>query len=207
MQSDTKIFREVNALSRLSHRNIVRYYTTWVETFEPNSTVHSEDSSTDEGTTEGITNGMTSVPEHGHDHEHDDDNASERHLPINGGFHLNVEDFDDLSMSLSRSSFPSIHFGRSSSSTGEEEEEEEADSNSNSTSSGEDGGDDFASLFASSHGKAKKAKSAQSQQSMVVIPSPSGKKKGKFVVPTSPAVSRTLYIQMVCSFSCSFFQL
>ena len=206
MQSDTKIFREVNALSRLSHRNIVRYYTTWVETFEPNSTVHSEDSSTDEGTTEGITNGMTSVPEHGHDHEHDDDNASERHLPINGGFHLNVEDFDDLSMSLSRSSFPSIHFGRSSSSTGEEEEEE-ADSNSNSTSSGEDGGDDFASLFASSHGKAKKAKSAQSQQSMVVIPSPSGKKKGKFVVPTSPAVSRTLYIQMVCSFSCSFFQL
>ena len=188
MQSDTKIFREVNALSRLSHRNIVRYYTTWVETFEPNSTVHSEDSSTDEGTTEGTTNGMTSVPEH----DNDNDNASERHLPINGGFHLNVEDFDDLSVSLSRSSFPSIHFGRSSSSTGEEEEE----ADSNSTSSGEDGGDDFASLFASSHGKAK---TSQSQQSMVVIPS-SGKKKGGFVVPTSPAVSRTLYIQMVCSF-------
>ncbi|KXN81004.1 Serine/threonine-protein kinase gcn2 [Leucoagaricus sp. SymC.cos] len=33
-QSDTKIFREVNALSRLSHRFIVRYYTTWVETSE-----------------------------------------------------------------------------------------------------------------------------------------------------------------------------
>jgi len=85
------------------------------------------------------------------------------------------------------SSFPSIHFGGSSSSTGEEEE---ADSNSNSTSSGEDGGDDFASLFASSHGKAKKAKSSQSPQSMVVIPSPSGKKKGKFVVPTSPWLCR-----------------
>jgi translation initiation factor 2-alpha kinase 4 len=170
MQSDTKIFREVNALSRLSHRNIVRYYTTWVETFEPTSNAHSEDSSTDEGTTEGTNGGMTSVPDH--------DNASERHLPVNGGFHLNVEDFDDLS--VSRSSFPSIHFGRSTSSG------EEADS----TSSGEDG-DDFASLFASSHGKSK----SQSQQSMVVIPS--GKKKGKFAVPTSPAVSRTLYIQMV----------
>ena len=169
MQSDTKIFREVNALSRLSHRNIVRYYTTWVETFEPTSNVHSEDSSTDEGTTEGTNGGMTSVPDH--------DNASERHLPVNGGFHLNVEDFDDLS--VSRSSFPSIHFGGSTSSG------EEADS----TSSGEDG-DDFASLFASSHGKAK----SQSQQSMVVIPSG---KKGKFADPTSPAVSRTLYIQMV----------
>jgi translation initiation factor 2-alpha kinase 4 len=36
-QSDTKIFREVNALSRLSHRFIVRYYTTWVETSESNA--------------------------------------------------------------------------------------------------------------------------------------------------------------------------
>jgi translation initiation factor 2-alpha kinase 4 len=33
-QSDSKIFREVNALSRLSHRFIVRYFTTWVETSE-----------------------------------------------------------------------------------------------------------------------------------------------------------------------------
>ena len=72
---------------------------------------------------------MTSVPDH--------DNASEQHLPVNGGFHLNVEDFDDVSGS--RSSFLSIHFGRSTSSG------EEADS----TSSGEDG-DDFTSLFASS---------------------------------------------------------
>jgi translation initiation factor 2-alpha kinase 4 len=166
MHSDTKIFRAGNVLSRLSHCNIVRYYTTWVETFEPTSNAHSEDSSTDEGTTEGTNGGMTSVPDH--------DNASEQHLPVNGGFHLNVEDFDDVSGS--RSSFPSIHFGRSTLLG------EEADS----MSSGEDGDD-----FASSHGKSK----SQSQQSMAVIPS--GKKKGKFAVPTSPAVSRTLYIQMV----------
>ncbi|KAF8148631.1 kinase-like domain-containing protein [Crassisporium funariophilum] len=99
MQSDTKIFREVNALSRLSHRNIVRYYTTWVETNEPHSTAASDDSSAESSTDE---DGMTSVPAE----------TSERHLPINGGFSISIDDFDDLS---SRSSFPSIHFERSGS--------------------------------------------------------------------------------------------
>jgi eukaryotic translation initiation factor 2-alpha kinase 4 len=32
--NDAKIFREVNALARLSHRFIVRYYTTWIEISE-----------------------------------------------------------------------------------------------------------------------------------------------------------------------------
>ena len=110
MQSDTKIFREVNALSRLSHRNIVRYYTTWVETSDPQSTVASDDSSAEFVTEDG----MTSVPE-----------TSERHLPINGGFYINIEDFDDLS--VSRRSFPSIHFGRSSSpgTSGEDSSEDD----------------------------------------------------------------------------------
>ena len=111
MQSDTKIFREVNALSRLSHRNIVRYYTTWVETSEPQSTVASDDSSSEFVNEE---DGRTSVPE-----------TSERHLPINGGFYINIEDFDDLSGS--KSSFPSIHFGRSSSpgTSGEDSSEDD----------------------------------------------------------------------------------
>ena len=119
MQSDTKIFREVNALSRLSHRNIVRYYTTWVETSDPQSTAASDDSSSEFVTEDG----RTSVPE-----------TSERHLPINGGFYINIEDFDDLS--VSRSSFPSIHVGRSS---------------SHGTTSGEDSSEDdgFGSLFRS----------------------------------------------------------
>ncbi|KAJ3481924.1 hypothetical protein NLI96_g7338 [Meripilus lineatus] len=34
-QNDSKIFREVNALSRLNHRFIVRYYTTWFEESSP----------------------------------------------------------------------------------------------------------------------------------------------------------------------------
>lgn len=60
------------------------------------------DSSTDEGTTEGTNSIMTSTPDH--------DSTSEGHLPINGGFHLNVKDFDKVS--TSQSSFLSIHFGR-----------------------------------------------------------------------------------------------
>jgi len=121
MQSDSKIFREVNALSRLSHRFIVRYYTTWVETTEPTSTTASDDSSA-ESTDE---DGMTSVP-------HAMSNGDRLH----GGFSINIEDFDDLSES--RSSFPSIHFDRSTSPSGED------------TSSGEEGDDAFGSLFGSS---------------------------------------------------------
>jgi translation initiation factor 2-alpha kinase 4 len=146
MQSDSKIFREVNALSRLSHRFIVRYYTTWVETAEPTSTAASDDSSA-ESTDE---DGMTSVP-------HPVSNG-DRHLRINGGFSINIEDFDDLSES--GSSFPSIHFDRSTSPTGED------------TSSGEEGDDDFGSLF----------KSSGSSNMVQVGP---------------PMLSRTLYIQMV----------
>lgn len=43
-QADSKIFREVNALSRLNHRFIVRYYTTWLEESEPTSSSASSDS-------------------------------------------------------------------------------------------------------------------------------------------------------------------
>jgi translation initiation factor 2-alpha kinase 4 len=32
--NDARIFREVNALARLSHKSIVRYYTTWIEISE-----------------------------------------------------------------------------------------------------------------------------------------------------------------------------
>ena len=76
-QSDTKIFRDLNALSRLSHRNIVPYYTTCVETSElQKSTVVSDDSSAEFVDDDGCGDGMTSVPSE----------TNERHLPINRGF-------------------------------------------------------------------------------------------------------------------------
>ncbi|KAJ7163895.1 kinase-like domain-containing protein [Mycena crocata] len=96
-QSDNKIFREVNALSRLSHRFIVRYFTTWVETAEAASTAVSDDSGADSGTEDGL----TSVP-------------SERHFSSSDHITFDLADLDDIG-SGSRSSFPSIHFSRSSS--------------------------------------------------------------------------------------------
>ncbi|KDR70022.1 hypothetical protein GALMADRAFT_255390 [Galerina marginata CBS 339.88] len=168
MQSNDKIFREVNALSRLSHRNIVRYYTTWVEIFEPTSTVASGDSSNDSSTEEIL----TSVP----------DQASERHLPINGAFHFNVEDFDDLS--LSRTSFPSIHFGGS-----ESPGTSGSGSGSTSGSSEEDDADDeFAGLF---HSSGKSKSKSKSGPPALKLGSPL-----QGLQPLTPTVSRTLYIQM-----------
>ncbi|KAF8883813.1 hypothetical protein BD779DRAFT_1674349 [Infundibulicybe gibba] len=123
MQSDTKIFREVNALSRLSHRFIVRYYTTWVETAEAQSTAVSDDSGAESSTdTEPGTeeeDGMTSVPE-----------TSERYLPKNGQINFDLDDLDTIHSNSG--SFPSIHFGRSS---------------SPGTEDGDSSGDGFDNLF------------------------------------------------------------
>ncbi|KAG5641706.1 hypothetical protein DXG03_004410 [Asterophora parasitica] len=108
--SDVKIFREVNALSRLSHRFIVRYFTTWVEiSDEPVSAAASDDS--ESGTESGTdTDGMTSVPA---------SSAGERHLPTNGGgLTIDFDDFTDHRSLSSKSSFPSIHFDESPSSPG-----------------------------------------------------------------------------------------
>ncbi|KAH9846907.1 Serine/threonine-protein kinase [Lenzites betulinus] len=93
IQND-KIYREVNALSRLNHRFIVRYYTTWVETTEDAlSTANSDvDSSMSDRT-----GGMTSVPKYD---SRSDDTAD----------HFTTFDMNDLD-SPSKHSFPSIHFG------------------------------------------------------------------------------------------------
>ncbi|KAJ7874765.1 kinase-like domain-containing protein [Mycena olivaceomarginata] len=94
--SDTKIFREVNALSRLSHRFIVRYFTTWVETAEAASAAPSDDSGAESGTEYG-----TSVPD-----------SSDRRVSFSDDIGFDLADLDDLG-SGSRSSFPSIHFSHS----------------------------------------------------------------------------------------------
>ncbi|KAG7440064.1 Serine/threonine-protein kinase [Guyanagaster necrorhizus] len=104
LQSDTKIFREVNALSRLSHRFIVRYYTTWVETAEPTSTGASDESESESDSysqSNGTENGMTSVPSRIQSRE------------PSGPIIFNMDDLDDLG-GTSKGSFPSIHFTRSS---------------------------------------------------------------------------------------------
>ncbi|KAF9065023.1 kinase-like domain-containing protein [Rhodocollybia butyracea] len=115
-QSD-KIFREVNALSRLSHRFIVRYYTTWVETAEPSSTAASDDSENEYSRNESDTaDGMTSVP----------NSSSRRTRSTDDGFIFSLDDLDD-DPGASRGSFPSIHFSARSSEARIEEEDTDSD--------------------------------------------------------------------------------
>ncbi|KDQ55382.1 hypothetical protein JAAARDRAFT_37399 [Jaapia argillacea MUCL 33604] len=104
-QRDDKIFREVNALSRLSHRFIVRYYTTWVETSEPSGTPLSSGSDTESATEDG----MTSVPIHHNSGSTSEGSTGSSNDPF-------IIDLDDLGSGTgSQSSFPSIHFTRSGS--------------------------------------------------------------------------------------------
>lgn len=94
---------------------------------------------------------------------------------INGGFHLNIEDFDDLSVSWS--SFPSIHFSRLRSLGG-------APGASDSAYSGDE--DESSGLFKSSSRSWSKSRP---QTNVLGLTSAN--------VPYMPPVSRTLYVQMV----------
>lgn len=180
MQNDNKIMREVNALSRLNHRFIVRYYTTWIEVVEAPSTTVSDDSSAensvatsavgseeeeeDDDSTEDYTQDTTTSAGSVSTSRRRRSTLDERFLPVNGGFGLNidVEDFSD-DMSGSQSSFPSIHFEGSGSAPGSEE-------------SSEDEEDVFDTLF--TPGAVNHSRGVSSE--------------------SVPPVTRTLYIQMVC---------
>lgn len=222
MQSDTKIFREVNALSRLSHRNIVRYYTTWVETYEPSiSASASASASESDSSGASLEEGMTSVPTLSYKkHVHhrvpngdDDDSSSEDSdsdgdddddAPGSGSTnsnerHLPVNgtfrfNIGDFDDVSSRSSFPSIHFSRANSpGVGEDGD----------SSSSDEGGDEFSSLFTRS-----RSRSASGPLGLMIAAKGKVGKDGAMAndngslvrsapaVPYVPPVSRTLYIQM-----------
>ncbi len=144
-QSDTNIFREVNALSRLSHRFIARYYTTWVETNENtgegissggSTFASSDESNGNTSITFSVPASSASAPKSRSTDGDEDltDNsastASERHLPTNAGFTIDMSDFDTTTgeISGSRGSFPSIYFDRSGSPGGSTEESDEGSS-------------------------------------------------------------------------------
>jgi eukaryotic translation initiation factor 2-alpha kinase 4 len=112
-ENDDKIFREVNALSRLNHRYIVRYYATWLETVHRRRRTRrnslgdwdsGDDDDDDDDTTDSDTTASGKKPRR--TKEFDEENML--------GY-----DLDDLTVhSRSRSgrSFPSIHFGEETSS-------------------------------------------------------------------------------------------
>ena len=138
-----KIFREVSALSRLNHRFIVRYYTTWVETSNAlPSNLGSE--SGDSGQTDD-THGRTSMPRRRGGSSSDDDDDGEdggrvsRSMSGGGGGagfngHFTTFDIKDLdSLSTSRhSTFPSIHFARSNSQQNDDDNDNDNDNGSSS---------------------------------------------------------------------------
>ncbi|KAG1908872.1 kinase-like domain-containing protein [Suillus fuscotomentosus] len=123
-KDDNKLFREVNALSRLSHRFIVRYYTTWVEFNESNSSRMSSNSDT--GSDSWTQGAMTSVPKA---------YESETSDP----FKVKLEELDDYGSN--KTSFPSIHFTRPEIKNDNHEEDEEDD----------DSDGDFGNLFSSEY--------------------------------------------------------
>ena len=139
-----KIFREVSALSRLNHRFIVRYYTTWVETSNAlPSNLGSE--SGDSGQTDD-THGRTSMPRRrggssSDDDDDDDEDGGRVSRSMSGGGggagfngHFTTFDIKDLdSLSTSRhSTFPSIHFARSNSQQNDDDNDNDNDNGSSS---------------------------------------------------------------------------
>ena len=113
-------------MSRLNHRFIVRYYTTWVET--SNALPSNLGSESEDSEQTDVTNGRTSKPRRGGGSSGSD-----------GGFngHFTTFDIKDLdSVSTSRhSTFPSIHFARSNS----QQDDNDNDNDNDNGSSSDDG--------------------------------------------------------------------
>ncbi|KAJ8457370.1 hypothetical protein ONZ45_g18339 [Pleurotus djamor] len=184
MQSDSKIFREVNALSRLSHRFIVRYYTTWVEASETFSAAASEYDSNDSDSGTGTEDGTSVL------HSRSTSNSRNRLIQDDpfmltsgsDGISIDLNDLDVIQRSLSRSrSFPSIHFTHSGDKSGGE------GSGSGSGSEGESSSDEINVLgFDSLYRRQKLGNSGGVGTSPEVAVTP---------IPP-PMVTRTLYIQM-----------
>ncbi|KAI0746241.1 Serine/threonine-protein kinase [Daedaleopsis nitida] len=159
-----KIFREVSALSRLNHRFIVRYYTTWIETSE-GLPLNNPGSESEESDRTDETNGLTSKPKR----------SSEG---FDGGY-FTTYDLKDLdSAGTSRhSTFPSIHFSRTSS---QEDDDQDASDSSDDIFEADEDYDPFMLPATNLRGKPIPIKgNGLSRRSL----SPSG-------------LRRTLYIQM-----------
>jgi len=99
--ADEKILREVSALRLLSHRYIVRYYTTWTEIAAPPSRAGSGSGSDDSDT--DTVDGSTSVP--------NSKSRSSRGWSNNSENLLSIDLNDFGSNPNSNRSFPNVHFG------------------------------------------------------------------------------------------------
>lgn len=113
--ADEKILREVSALRLLSHRYIVRYYTTWTEIAAPPSRANS-DSDSDDSDTDTV-DGITSVP--------NSKSRSSRGWSNNSENLLSIDLNDFGSNPSSNRSFPNVHFGYTDGTSAEGSSDEE----------------------------------------------------------------------------------
>lgn len=113
--ADEKILREVSALRLLSHRYIVRYYTTWTEIAAPPSRANSDSDSddSDSDTVDGTTSVAGSKP------------RSSRGWSNNSENLLSIDLNDFGSNPNSNRSFPNVHFGYSDGTSAEGSSDEE----------------------------------------------------------------------------------
>lgn len=119
-----KIYREINALSRLNHRFIVRYYTTWVERSEDSGSAAASDDDSNSGTYSDASSAMTSVPASVHSRGSSSGFSS-------GGITFELDDLDDIDgsgtgggASGGGGSFPSIHFSTRDGETDTDDDDE-----------------------------------------------------------------------------------
>ena len=115
--ADEKILREVSALRLLTHRYIVRYYTTWTEIAAPPSRANSDsDSDSDDSDTDTV-DGITSVP--------NSKSRSSRGWSNNSENLLSIDLNDFGSNPNNNRSFPNVHFGYTDGTNAEGSSDEE----------------------------------------------------------------------------------
>jgi eukaryotic translation initiation factor 2-alpha kinase 4 len=104
-ENDDKIFREVTALAKLSHRFIVRYYTSWIEIADGSGSTSEDDSDTSES------------------QGNIDDTVTMSRSNSKTGDIFQV-DLDDLTRGSQRQdSFPGIYFGNSNDSIASDDDD------------------------------------------------------------------------------------
>lgn len=200
-QSDSRIFREVNALSRLNHRFIVRYYTTWVEVADDTGGVPSTAPST--SSADSSEQGRTEHPSSSENSETGDEGegGTTTSVPLGESdtdpFRVDFDDDTDtgtgtdLEGGESHHSFPSIHFMRSGSASGTR-------GDGDGTSSSE--GSLFDIVF-EEDGAVGTTPAGKADDTKAIVMTPRLREQTATVESKAgtPTVSRILYIQMVRS--------
>ena len=200
-----KIFREVSTLSRLNHRYIVRYYTTWVETSDAQAPAIMGSESEDSDMTDQTTALNRTISANAESTSTEEQYTT---FDLSGPDHFMTYDLRELdaatnSISRTNSTFPSIHFARTSSQsaddeTGESSEDEipEEDEPDEEDIPPEDMDDEVAQ-WSPDLSTLPEGKKLVHTTSAITIPTPRPRMRAYPRPPLLELPRKTLYIQMV----------